>query len=328
MPVYNVGIIAYSQMTVNSGTPFANGTVSSTGSFTVQSGATPITLQINDDDLNFEDGYIETGSAQTLAAAVTINGTTYPVGTTVEYEYRMNMTTGEQFAVVRLGNQNVGLAGSGNSLPEPGTSYTIGSSTDGNATPYDAIPCFAAGTLIDTVDGPRAIETLVEGDLVLTRDNGPQPIRWIGATTLTVDELSAQPHLRPVRIHKGALGNTRDLVVSPQHCILIDDWRAELHFGIDTVLIPAKALVNGATVTQESGDQPVTYLHLYFDTHQIVCSEGVHSESLFPGAFITGTGQNEAMRELLELFPALADLASYGPPAYPVMRQTLASAVA
>ena len=329
MPVYNVSIIAYAQMTVDAGSPLANNTVSSTGSFTVNPDATPITLQINDDDLDFEDGYIETGSAQTLAAAVTINGTTYPVGTTVEYEYRMNMSTGEQFAVVRLGSQNVGLSGSDNNgLPEPGTSYTIQSSADGNTTPYADIPCFAAGTLIDTVDGPRAIETLAEGDLVLTRDNGPQPIRWIGTTVLTADDLSAQPHLRPVRINAGTLDNTRDLVVSPQHCILINDWRAELHFGLDTVLIPAKALINGETVTQETGDQPVTYLHLYFDTHQIVCSEGVHSESLFPGAFIIGTRRNAAMRELLELFPELADVSNYGPPAYPVMRQALASAFA
>lgn len=329
MAVYTIGFITYSQMTVNSGTPFANDTVSSSGSFTVNSGVTPITLRINDDDTNFHDAYVDTGTVpQTLAEAVTINGINYAAGTTVEYEYRMNMTTGERFAVVRIGSQNLGLAGSGNALPVPGTRYTIRDTTDGNATPYDAIPCFTAGTLIDTVDGPRAIETLAEGDLVLTRDNGPQPIRWIGATTLTADELTAQRHLRPVRIQKGTLGNDRDLVVSPQHCILIDDWRAELHFGLDTVLIPAKALVNGETVTQESGDQPVTYLHLYFDMHQIVCSEGIHSESLFPGAFITGTGRNAAMRELLELFPALADLSSYGPPAYPVIRQTLASAVA
>lgn len=58
-------------------------------------------------------------------------------------------------------------------------------SDDGDATYYQqadsnpgTIPCYAPGTLIDTPDGPRPVQTLQPGDLLLTLDHGPQLIRW------------------------------------------------------------------------------------------------------------------------------------------------------
>ncbi len=44
------------------------------------------------------------------------------------------------------------------------------------------IPCFAAGMPILTPSGPRLVETLAIGDLVLTQD-GPVPVIWAGART-------------------------------------------------------------------------------------------------------------------------------------------------
>ena len=321
MPVYSVSFIAFSSMTnVGAGNPFSNSTVSASGSFLVNPTATAITLQINDDDLNFQDGFVETGGPQTLAAPVTVNGTTYPIGTTVEYEFAINTTTGEQFAILRLGGTNVGM--SGDTLPVPGQTYTITTSVDGQSVPYNLIPCFSSGTLIDTPDGPRVIDDITAGDLVLTRDHGAQIVRWIGATTLNADDLAQNPHLTPIRIRQGALGNTRDLVVSPQHCILFSDWRAQLYFGLDNALVPAKALVNGSSIIHDRGRASVTYLHMFFDQHEIIRSEGIETESLFPGDYLLETHKSDAIRELLTLFPELAGAArSYGPTAYPVMRR-------
>lgn len=92
------------------------------------------------------------------------------------------------------------------------------------------IPCFAAVTMIETGRGAVAIEKLTEGDLVQTRDHGLQPIRWIGWRTV-----DARHDLAPIRIKAGTFGNDRDLLVSPQHRILVSDWMAELLFGEDEV---------------------------------------------------------------------------------------------
>lgn len=162
------------------------------------------------------------------------------------------------------------------------------------------VPCFVRGTRIKTDRGEIAVEQLAQGDRVLTLDNGYQPIRWIGCARRL-----AQGRLAPVCIRAGALGNERDLLVSPQHRMLLRGWQASLMFGEAEVLVAAKALINDRTILRQEGGE-VDYFHLLFDQHQIVFAEGAPSESFHPGR--EGLrGLDAATRaELLELFPELA----------------------
>jgi len=163
------------------------------------------------------------------------------------------------------------------------------------------VPCFVRGTRIKTDRGEIAVEALTEGDRVLTLDNGYQPIRWVGCARRI-----AQGRLAPVRIRAGALGNERDLLVSPQHRMLLRGWQASLMFGEAEVLVAAKALINDRTILRQEGGE-VDYFHLLFDQHEIVFAEGAPSESFHPGR--EGLrGLDAATRaELLELFPELAN---------------------
>ena len=137
--------------------------------------------------------------------------------------------------------------------------------------------CFAPGTLIETADGPRPIEELEEGDLVRTRDAGLQPILWISRR---VEQ--CRPDALPVRICKGALGNDRDLIVSPQHRMLISGWRAEMVFGADEVFAAARHLRNGDTI-HDLPCEEITYLHLLLPDHGVIYAEGIPTESFDPG---------------------------------------------
>lgn len=151
--------------------------------------------------------------------------------------------------------------------------------------PPPLIICFAEGTVIDVELGPRPVESLCVGDLVRTVDNGAQPVRWIGRRTIGVTELAAAAHLAPVRIRAGALGEGlpwMDLTVSPQHRIRLSDWRAELLYGASEVLVPAKALIGSPGIGIAPVER-VTYLHLLFDRHELLWSNGLVSESLHPG---------------------------------------------
>ncbi|MEL7462766.1 MAG: Hint domain-containing protein [Pseudomonadota bacterium] len=164
--------------------------------------------------------------------------------------------------------------------------------------------CFASGTMIRTPDGDRAVETLEVGDLVMTRDHGPQPIRWAGRRALPAAALTAQPRLRPVVIARGALGNERELRVSPQHRMLMGGLRAEMLFGEKEVLVKAADLVDGESVYQgEAAD--VTYHHILFDRHEIVFAEGAATESLHPGGEALAALDAEAREEIETLFPEL-----------------------
>lgn len=182
---------------------------------------------------------------------------------------------------------------------------------DGSLLTFDNIEniiCFTPGTLIATPMGARDIATLQVGDLVMTRDHGLQPIRWIQSRTV-----SAQGRFAPVRIRPGVIiGQERDLIVSPQHRMLFQGYRAELLFGETEVLVPAKHLVDNLAVTRDEGHE-VTYIHMMFDQHEIVFAEGAATESFHPGSLGMDAIHDAAREELFAIFPQLrSDVTQYG----------------
>ena len=108
------------------------------------------------------------------------------------------------------------------------------------------IVCFTRGARVATPDGPRAIEDLAAGDLVLTRDRGAQPLRWVGATKLTAETLAAFPEKRPVTIAAGTFGDHAETTVSPAHRVLVTGWKAEALFGQPEMLATAGRVVDDA----------------------------------------------------------------------------------
>lgn len=184
--------------------------------------------------------------------------------------------------------------------------------------------CVARGTLIDTPRGRIPVERLRVGQKVRLRDGRREPIRWIGSRKLTRDELDAAPHLCPIRIAKDAFGDAmpdRDLLVSPQHRVLVEGWKAELFFGEHEVLAPARGLVNGRTVRVDADLAEVEYFHLMFARHEIMVTNNLPTESFFPGKTSLDGIADAARAELFEIFPKLRDeVASYGCLAEPGLR--------
>ncbi|QPM89296.1 Hint domain-containing protein [Pseudooceanicola algae] len=134
---------------------------------------------------------------------------------------------------------------------------------------------FTRGTQITMASGlQRAIEDLQVGDRVLTRDQGPQEIRWIGHSTIRATGAFA-----PIVIRAGELSNTHDLVVSPDHRLFLYQREDRLGIGRKEVLVRARHLINGDTITQQGGGF-VDYFQLLFDNHQIIYAEGIAAETL------------------------------------------------
>ncbi|SEK47496.1 Hint domain-containing protein [Roseovarius azorensis] len=134
---------------------------------------------------------------------------------------------------------------------------------------------FTRGTHITMASGAqRRVEELQPGDLVLTRDDGAQPVRWIGQATLR-----AVGEFAPIRIKAGALNNENDLLVCPDHRLFIYQRSDALGVGRHEVLVRARHLINGGTVQRESGGF-VDYYQLLFDAHQIIYAEGIAAETL------------------------------------------------
>lgn len=168
----------------------------------------------------------------------------------------------------------------------------------------DAVPCFTPGTLIATIDGQIAIEDIKIGQLVLTADNGYQPVRWVGHRTVTQLDFASHPNLRPIILRKGVFGNARKMRVSPQHGMIIQTGEVEQ-------LIRAKHVAEnfgGQFARVDKHCERVTYIHIMFDQHELIFAEGALTEAFYPGPVAMQALEKEARDELLILFPELAQI--------------------
>jgi hypothetical protein len=180
--------------------------------------------------------------------------------------------------------------------------YEVASSTgqtDVGFVTVDSVPCFVAGTRIRTPSGPVPVEDLRPGDLVMTRDDGAQPLRWSGRR-----QVKAEGDFAPIRIAADTFGRHHELWVSPLHRVLIRDALSELLFGEREVLVAARDLVNDHSVRRIEGGS-VEYVHIMFDRHQVVYSEGLPTESFLPGPQIRNSFEAEIVAEICTLFPEI-----------------------
>lgn len=259
------------------------------------------TLNVLANDINNDP----TGSTMTITH---INGQPATVGTAI------TLPTGQQVTLNADGTFSV--VGDGDE-EDFNFTYTIdnGTDTDVGFVNATSVPCFVAGTLIATPQGDRRAESLLPGDLVMTKDEGAQPLRWIGSR-----QVAATGDFAPIHIRANTLGQHRDLLVSPLHRVLIKDNLAELLFGETEVLVAARDLVNDHSITRREGGE-VTYVHLLFDRHQVVFSEGLETESFLPGPQTASSFDSEVVEEIYSIFPELDPETGAG---YPVAaRRTL-----
>lgn len=242
------------------------------------------TLDVLDNDVN------NTGGVMVITH---INGIAVSTGDSV------TLGTGQ---VVTLNADGTLSVASDNDFETVNFTYGVESTngeTDTGFVTIATVPCFVAGTLIQTESGQSRVEALRPGDLVWTMDRGLQPLRWIGQRTV-----AATGHLAPVRVAAGTFGDHANLMLSPQHRILVRDPLADLVFGTPEVLVAAKHLVNGRTVQTIEGGS-VTYVHLLFDQHEIVMANGLATESFLPGPQTVDAFEDDILEEIGVLFPDL-----------------------
>lgn len=131
--------------------------------------------------------------------------------------------------------------------------------------------CFMAGTMIRTPVGEAAVETLKTGDLVVTTEGKVAPIAWLGRQTVSM-VFSDPLRTTPIRIKANALGAnvpSRDLMISPDHAVLLDG-----------VLVQAGALVNGQSIVREANvPQVFTYYHVELADHALILAENTPAET-------------------------------------------------
>lgn len=329
MPTYNIWVLGENDVTISGGGQL-DGVTQGDGSHLVGRTLTLDStnwspISINDSDTNFADN--DTG--QQLNGAQTVNGVSYGSGSIVEAEYSFTVSDGTNTYTLVAFNvrdsspsyatiEGIAFIGDPGDWPPVGVPLTVVSAQEGPsfaAEDYVEPVCFAAGTLIQTPDGPKPVEHIGPGHYVTTINGRKATVRWVGQRRYRIHENN-----RPIRFRAGAIGNTRDLIVSPQHRILVRDWRVSLLFGLSGALIAAQEFVNGSDVVFEDVEF-VTYVHLLFDRHEIILSEGAPTESLYPGPCALNNLAPAARAELLAVFPELQSHSHVARPVAPTLKR-------
>ncbi len=297
------------------------GSIATGGTFTASVTAAPTAATITDtdsEDTVFNDGvpgnFGGTPTQQLLNG--TIDGTVYTnAPSNPENEFEVFDSTGTSVGFIYdLHNANSGSFASLQGYVTtfeiiPGETYTVGFANGlGNVDYNTLLICFAKGTGIETAAGSVGVQNLSVGDLVMTKDHGLQPIRWIGRRKLSSKDLREDPKLRPVCISASSLTNDlpqRDLFVSRQHRMLVSSKVVERMFGLESVLIAAIKLTGLPGIEVRNDATEVEYIHLLFDRHEVIFAEGAPTESLYTGKEALKSVSPEARQEILALFPEL-----------------------
>lgn len=265
-------------------------------------------LIAEDDELTVTEGSSETldvlandsHGAGTTLTITHINNQPVVAGSTV------TLAGGEQITLNADGTMTIAGQDDVDVDEETVFSYTVEDDVGNTDTAFVEVtttPCFVAGTHIDTIKGPVAVEDLNPGDLVLTRDHGAQPLRWVGRSRRRAAGADA-----PVQFAANALGEHQELELSPCHRVLLKDQWAEVLFGEPEVLVKARDLVNGNTIRLRRDAGPVIYIHLLFDQHEIIRGNGLESESYHPGVETLDSFDGETRAEVLDLIGQDASL--------------------
>ena len=206
--------------------------------------------------VNFADGdtIVVAGAADFGATPTLNNGTLDITGSDglSDGHFLLSRSDGGVYAP---GDFNIGIQGNDLTLFTSGVAVTA---------------CYAAGTRIALEDGDCPIEAITPGRRVRTRNGTLRQVIWTGRRRVDLARHPRPHDANPVRIRAHAFGPglpLRDLLLSPDHAIYAGG-----------VLIPARYLLNGATVTQEAWPE-ITYHHLELASHDVILAEGLPCET-------------------------------------------------
>jgi len=265
--------------------------------------------QVGDDFFNVGDGddyfqLVELGEASGAGASIFIQGN------------EGDETTGDTLNLDTLGDRNdIVYSNTDDAASDLSGTLTLEDGTLLTFEKIEKIICFTRGTIIDTPFGPRAVETLKAGDLVTTRDTGPQPIAWTRSRTTP-----CTPATTPIQFEMGSIdGLSAPLKISPQHKMLVSHFACDLLFGQNIVFCTAQHMLNDRI--KRVAQKIVTYVHITLDTHQMITANGVETESFLSGPEGLKARYNASKADLFSALPVLKfDPDSHGKAAYTCLK--------
>lgn len=264
----------------------------------------------------------EAQSNQTLKDPVTFNGTSYSTGQVVTPTYTIVFSGSDGLTYTmtsfnfspNTNNEEPDAVFWEGEIPPAGTVLTVTAELNPTAStsrPFaDFAVCFAQGTLIETRDGPKPVETLTTQDWVATQRGSFEKVHLVCSRLVTAEDLARSPNLRPIVITQAALGRgmpTQDLRVSRQHRLSVSSPICDRMFGQKEVLVAAFQLTQLPGIYVDEDVHDLRYYHILLNQHEVIFANGAPAESLYLGENALYALTAEARAEVLTLFPDLID---------------------
>ncbi len=214
-----------------------------------------------------------------LTRPIMLDGCVFPAGTEVEDAYEATFTgsDGANYLLVALAlDGRIAAVHFAGSTPPAGTVLAYAGQNHSRAFAH-GLPGFSHGSEIDTPDGPRPVASLHPGDLVMTRDHGPQPLRWLGSSRKRYDRPDGAEEDRPIMIGANALGPghpNRKIAVRPDMWIAPASSRIASPGGLQGPL-PAEAMLSRDNIWRKRRCREMVWIHLVFDQPECLFSHGL-----------------------------------------------------
>ncbi|WP_299733929.1 Hint domain-containing protein [uncultured Tateyamaria sp.] len=288
----------------------ADGTIYETvslGSYTGTFGGQDVYV-VNQSTPGFDSGGDSMGTFYPDDAIALVDGS----GTVLQFiSWEGNTVSAIEGPASGMSSTNAGFADQSLQSDDGGATYYAQSNSNEGSIPA----CYAPGTFIETPLGLRRVEYLRVGDQIWTADSGAQTIRWIWDGIDPLEDVDDDNY--PVLIQAGALGPElpkHDLIVSPQHRILVGaGGQLEGHFASE-VFVPAKSLTSLPGIRFKRGKTKMRWLHLSCDGHEVVRANGCLSETLYLGPMVLRNLPQDLLRTLRNVHAnATSDGALNGP---------------
>lgn len=179
-----------------------------------------------------------------------------------------------------------------------------------------AFSAFTHGILIQTTEGPIAVEDLQPGMFLETAEGTASQLMWKGAITIVpgAPTLSEEPS-KLYRVMPDAFGLGRplqDQTFGPAARRLDRDPMVRAALGTDKALVPLSAMADGMGVIEVNPVSPTKVYHLVCEGHETILAAGLEVESFHPGPEMPLSLPAEILQMFMGFFPYLNGIRDFG----------------
>mgnify|MGYP001795581835 CR=1 FL=1 len=188
----------------------------------------------------------------------------------------------------------------------------------------DAFGALGHGAILQTGNGPMAIEDVLPGDAIRLSNGRYEKLLWCGSMPISpVDHDTNPDHGSLTRITADALGLNRpspDVVLGPTARLLHRAPAIRKLTGKSSAFIPARDFFDGTNFVALRPATPVIVYEIGFARHCSLTVNGIEIESLHPGtAFALGL-RGDLLTQYLGLFPHKRNFDDFGEMKNPRLR--------